>query len=148
MAHPAPSGSTVGRRQSSAEPWSQGSLRRAREVAARLAEPAVLGASVERLSELLLDLECTHIRGASPMGHLLANAVARKGAIALAGGTPDGRLAIVDGVITTGVNLVGAMREERALGANDVVGVALVAQAIAISAWAGEGEIVRALEVV
>jgi hypothetical protein len=123
------------------------SLGLADQVATRLRDRVAFEDAVARLSALLAELGCMHVTGLSPMGERLAQAVVAASPTAMGHGTGDvGRVAFVDSVINTGVNLVAAMRDARATGARDVVGVALVAQGVAISAWAAEGEILRAVE--
>ncbi len=147
MAVQAPSRSEPRGSPSADERWGVWSLGLAREVTTRLADRESFEAAVTQLSALLAELGCDHVSGVSPLGERLAQAVVAQRPAVITHGTADtGRVAFVDSVINTGVNLVGAMRDARTAGVRDVVGVALVAQRVAISAWDAEGETLRGVE--
>jgi hypothetical protein len=120
----------------------------AADVAARLREPSALDEAASRLSRFVVDLGCAAVLGVSPVGEQLARTVASTTKLPLwtGGPSPAGRIAVLEAVVNSGVNLVAAMRRARASGAHDVVGVALVAQTVAITAWRAQGETLAAVE--
>jgi hypothetical protein len=118
------------------------------EVIARLRHRRAFDDAATKLSAVVADLGCAGVAGVSPIGQKLASAVAVAIDVPLVAGgaVPAGRIAFVEAVINSGVNLVKAMRTARASGATDVVGVALVAQTVAIATWRAEGEALISLE--